>query len=187
MAKRWGKRAATPQAPNGDSFFATSELLLFTSGILIIFFLGFGTAAYAIRSTCWRLKTGWLYQEGQCRVVKADIGQREGVWIVDVEHRVEVGGRQYRRTTNTEEETPEAYTHEDAEKLLGRYEVGNLYPCWYKASDPDGYSVLLRDGLHPWEPLTRIWRSPVLAAPGIVMCWWSLRRARRRNSRLARA
>jgi hypothetical protein len=108
--------------------------------------------------------------------VKAGVTRSETAWLVEVEHRVEANGRQYRPTTHTEEETPFAYTREEAERLAGLYEVGQLYPCRYKAADPDGYSVLLRDGLHPWEPLGRLWRSPLLASPGILLCWWALRR-----------
>ena len=166
--------------PGHDS---TPEAVALLTGTLLIFFLGFGTTADVVRSVCWRLKTKGRYQEGQCRVVKAEVVRAETDWLVDVQHRVEVDGRQYKPTTNTEEETPEAYSPEDAEKLLARYEVGLLYPCWYDAANPDAYSVLLRDGLHPWAPLVRLWRAPLLALPGILLCWWARRRSRKRRTR----
>jgi hypothetical protein len=187
MAKRRKKASESPPAQGDGGSFTTPEALAFLTGTLIIFFLGLGTTAYVVKSVCWRLKTGWFYREGQCRVVKAEVVRAESAWLVDVQHRVEVDGRQYRPTTNTEEETPEAFSPEDAEKLLARYEVGQLYPCWYNAADPDAYSVLLRDGLHPWEPLTRLWRPPLLALPGVLLCWWAWRRLRKRRTRTALA
>src|SRR5262245_15722837 len=123
MRKRKKKAAKSP-TPDLVGAFTTVEALAFLTGTLIIFFLGFGTAAYVVQSVVWRFKTGWMYQEGKCRVVKAEVARSESVWIVDVQHRVEVDGKQYRPTTHTEEETPEAPTREEAEKLLARYEVG---------------------------------------------------------------
>ena len=171
-------------AKNGDTSFRTGEAVAFLLGILIIMFLGVGTAVDAVRSVCWTLKTKWLYQEGECRVVKADVALMDGIYVVDVEHRVEIDGRQIQtHHTNTEEERPLASTRDAAEELLKRYEVGKLYPCWYDAANPDAHSVLLRDGLHPWEPLGRLWRSLLLASPGILLCWWTMRWLRARTSR----
>jgi hypothetical protein len=183
MPKR-KKQAVTAQPAEGDErSFTTAEALAFLTGTLIIFFLGLGTTSYVARSVCWRLKTKWFYQEGQCRVVKAEVARAETSWIVDVQHRVEVNGRQYQPRTNTEEETPEAYSPEEAEKLRARYEVGRLYPCWYNAADPEAYSVLLHDGLHPWEPLKWLWKPPLLALPGVLMCRWAWRRSKNRRTR----
>jgi hypothetical protein len=177
------QKGGSKRPPNGEAASCrTWEAALFLLGALLILFLGVGTAAHALRSVCWRLKTRWLYQQGQCRVVKAEVTLMDGSYVVEVEHQVEADGRPYRRTTNTEEERPEAGTRGEAEELLKGYQVGQLYPCWYDAADPDAHSVLLRDGLHPWEPLGRLWRSPLLASPGILLCgwlWWR-RRARRR-------
>jgi hypothetical protein len=168
-----------------ESSFQTWEALLFLLGALIIFFLGAGTAASVLQSVCWRLLTQCRYQEGRCRVVKATVAPMDGSWVVDVEHRVEIDGRQYRPTTNTEEERPNAATREEAEQLLRHYQVGQLYPCWYDAADPNAHSVLLRDGLHPWEPLTLLWRSPLLAAPGFLLCAWTWHRLRARRRSVA--
>jgi hypothetical protein len=183
MAKKGPRAAKTPPGGEGTTSSGAGDPVLFSIGALIIFFLGFGTAADVFRSVGWRLKTKWLYQEGQCRVVKTEVTRAETAWIVEVEHRVEANGRLYRPTTNTEEETPYAYTREEAQRLAAFYEVGRLYPCRYKAADPDAYSVLLRDGLHPWEPLGRLWLSPLLASPGIFLCWWALRRRGVRRTR----
>ncbi len=183
MAKKRAKAGKTRPGGKGNAPPGTGDPLLISIGALIIFFLGFGTAADVLRSVCWRLKTKWLYEEGQCRVVKAEVTRAETAWLVEVEHRVELNGRQYRPTTNTEEETPYAYTREEAQRLAESYAVGQLYPCRYKAADPDAYSVLLRDGLHPWEPLGRLWLSPPAASPGILLCWWALRRRGARRTR----
>jgi hypothetical protein len=178
-----GRKAGGKRPRRGaEESFHTWEAVLFLMGIALILFLGVGTAVHALGSVCWRLKTGWLYQEGRCRVVAAQVALMDGSYVVEVEHQVEIDGRHYRRTTNTEEEQPEAGTRAEAEELLKRYEVGQLYPCWYDAADPDAHSVLLRDGLHAWEPLGRLWRSALLAAPELLLCWWLWRRRVRRQA-----
>jgi hypothetical protein len=179
--QRSRQKRKRPLPDAAEASFQTWEAVLFLLGVLIIFF-AFGTVASTLQSVCWRLKTQWYYQEGHCRVVNATVERMDGNWVVDVEHRVEIEGRQYRPTTNTEEERPSASTKEEAEQLLRRYQVGQLYPCWYDAADPNRHSVLLRDGLNPWEPLTFLWLSPLLASPGILLCAWTWRRLRARRA-----
>lgn len=152
--------------------FTLGEAISSIFGALIIFFLGFGTAASTLQSVAWRLNIQRNYEESQCRITKAAVikSVEDGPYAVDVEHQLEVNGTVYPPTTWTEEERPHAPTQQEAEAMLARYPVGEHCPCWYNKANPEHNSVLLRDGLRPWEPLGYLWRSVALSIPGLLLC-----------------
>jgi hypothetical protein len=188
MPSRSRKPESESEAENPSSTITTGELLAFLLGALFVFFLGFGTVASTLQSVAWRLRIQRDFREGQCRVVRAKVVEdaEDGPYALDIEHRVEVDGKVYGPTTWTEEERPHANSRAEAEALLTRYKVGELYPCWYDPANPDHNSVLLHGGLHPWQPLRYLWRSVVFSIPGLLLCLWPLHRLRARRQKPAR-
>ena len=159
------KRMKEPSA----SSFATG---LFLVG-LFIGLIGLFAVSGPIRSFIWELKVQCLYTEGKCRVVSSRIGNAGdiGVFELYVKHQVEVDGVIYPPNENTEEFTPTASSAEGLAVYRTRYADGSMHPCWYDASDPRLYSVLVHKGLHPWKTLA----YGALALPLLGLSWLMMR------------
>ena len=111
-------------------------------GVLLVLMSIVGVCA-ALNSLCWQLQTRWQYTEGVCRVVTAEIVHFNNSYELNIEHQVEVNGRKYRPTRNTEQHNPSYNNLHDAEEALQRYRAGSEHPCWYDDADPDRHSVLV--------------------------------------------
>jgi hypothetical protein len=90
-----------------------------------------------------------------------------------VTHQVEVDGEAYPPNENTEEFTPTANSVEELAPYQALYADGSVHPCWYDASDPARYSVLVHAGLQPWKKLAYGAIPLPLLGLGCLMMWWA--------------
>ena len=135
---------------------------------------GLIAACASVQTVTWQLQTLWRYTEGQCRIVSAKVVRADGMYRLEVLHQVEIDGRRYRATENTEQDTPRYNTLEEAQARLERsYPVGSLQPCWYDAADPNRHSVLVTEGIRPLKRLTLLGASLAV----MVLGGWLVRRA----------
>src|SRR5262249_39029804 len=108
------------------------------------FWLGWLLIACGLIASCpslqtltWELQTLWRYTEAHCRIISAEVVRADGRYRLKVLHQVEIVGRRYRTTENTEQDTPTYNTLEEAQDRLGRsYPIGSLQPCWDDAAHP---------------------------------------------------
>lgn len=156
------------------------ETALFLVGILLLM-LAVGLFGQLVTSLAWRLKLQYRYAEGQARVEKTEVVQREGGYYVRVTHRLEKPGERHETSEYTEEEDISAPTPAVAEEFRARYQVGQLYPAWYLPGEADSYTVLLRNGLDLSWPLRRIWIPFLIGVPAWLACRFSWRRWKERG------
>ena len=76
-------------------------------------------------------------------MVAADIVRVANSFELRIAHQVEINGRAFGRSENTEQDTPTYNSHAEAEKSLAKYAIGSVHPCWYDAQDPARSSVLV--------------------------------------------
>jgi hypothetical protein len=142
----------------------------FAFGVLV-FMLGLGLLGNEIRSLTWRLKAKWYYREGQARIEKTTIVQREGSYDLDITYHLEFpDGRHGRTITRQEQDDPAAGKMEDAQRVQQRYPTGSLLRCWYSPEDPDGYNELAPSGLDEWLPIRRLWIPGAVLLLGVLLC-----------------
>ncbi|MEP6671360.1 MAG: hypothetical protein ABJF10_19515 [Chthoniobacter sp.] len=156
------------------------ETVLFLGGCLLVT-LTFCLFCQLAGSLIWRLKLKYHYVEGRTRVEKAEVVHQEGLYNVRVTHRLENASEQHQTSEFTEEEAPSAPNAAEAELLRDRYQVGQLYPCWYLPGQPDYNNVLLREGLDVSWPLRRAWFPLLMGVPAWFACRWSWRRWKARG------
>lgn len=76
-------------------------------------------------------------------MVAAEIVKVTNNFEIRVAHQVEIDGRAFGRSENTEQYTPSYNSRQEAEESLAQYAVGSVHPCWYDAKDPARSSVLI--------------------------------------------
>jgi hypothetical protein len=151
----------------------------FVVGLMINVFAVFLMSG-SLRSFLWEMKTQCFYTEGKCRVVSSRIGRGPDTGdtpgtlpALYVTHQLEVDGKVYPPNENTEELALTANTEEELAPYRARYADGSVHPCWYDASDPGRYSVLVHEGLHPWKTLSYGAIPLPLLGLGCLMMWWA--------------
>ena len=133
---------------------------------------GLIAACASVQTLTWELQTLWRYTEGQCRIVSAEVVRADRMYRLKVLHQVEIDGRRYRTTENTEQDTPKYNTLEEAQARLERsYPVGSLQPCWYDAADPNRHSVLVTEGIRPLKWLTLLGGGLAVMVLGGWLVW----------------
>jgi len=166
------ENSPSPQPPNN-----LKTKVLFALGLILMFVAVIGIFS-ALQSLVWQLQTRLRYTEGRAVVVSAKIvPQGTHSHELHIEHSVEIDGRWYRPTRNTEQHNPSYGNLADAEEALDYFGVGSVHPCWYDPADPDKHSVLIRHsmdlagqprvfgfsllmGIIGWKLATRGFRSP---------------------------
>lgn len=134
----------------------------------------------------WRdLQTFTMWRATTCTILAKDIGSTSGSgnskpsYRAEITFRHEVGGTEYRCATWDSWALSGGYgggSYKYYERLLGRYEVGRTYPCWYNPDDPT-MAVLVRHV----RPLYLLSVLPLaLTAIGALGLWTALASRTRR-------
>ena len=168
-------------SPPANSEPRTTEIVSFLVGVIILM-LGLGLLGQEINAVLWRFKAKLYYMEGVARVEKTEIIPREGVFELEVTYHLERSGRNGRSTTWIDRDDPWLPSRDLAEKRQARFQVGRLYPCWYRPDNPVDFNELAPDGLQLDGAVKRLGIPLIVLAAGWAFCRWPWRRWKARGS-----
>ncbi|MEQ8786322.1 MAG: hypothetical protein RIC55_08480 [Pirellulaceae bacterium] len=162
MSRRRTKRSnASPPRKRGGF----APWLRPITGLLLVI-IGVVGAAASVNSLAWQIQTRWSYSAGTCRVVSARVVQVGHGYELDIAHQVEVDGRAYRPTRNTDQSPPAYASRAEAEAALASFSIGSVHRCWYDAQHPDLHSLLIHRDMDPWTQSGVLVVSLVAAVAG---------------------